>query len=1018
MVLAAWGYAALGAVSFTDQNLDAGYLNPGDVGIAIQQIVVQGDSTKQAYFDAITVRNLGTATHEEIVKIEIWNGGVKLGEITDPIGLATGGVTIPVNYTLAAGATATLEVRVDVAGTASVAGGETLILEVRFHYFLGATAYTSAWIADGKTEEIKRAGFEEIEETTLAAGNYNPGDGAGSPVQQVTFTDTDANSAQIEVTTIKVRNLGTATDADIEKLVVKVTDNGTTYTADTAAIPGIDLSTWNDGGVEFVPNNFVNGGGQWNGIVDDDAAIEILVEIKVKDPLASDGRTVRTEVIIELSEQQPGGDQNFVQSSQAPTTQTIRNAGVEEIEEQSTPPASGVLNPGELLIQKIRLTDFDVNNNVPEVTCVWVKNLGTANGGQNEDIVEIRVRTGAGTPLGTFNNAEIEDLRTTGVWLDITDQALSDDDGELVIEILFRIGDNLTPGATLRPRIMVKINEDLVNNNQDETNSAYESAAVDYPQFVELRDPGFEYAEDIAQDSATVYTGQRFCAQKIRLDDQDENDDGVTINPVVIKNLGTATGTDGGTEVVKIEIRNANGDLLGETEDTSGLTASGVTISTLQNNTVADNGATELWIWVTIAAPEEAEADRTVKLETTVFHLEDGATYQATVTSEAMFTIAINHRPVVDFNWSPTDPTWEDTITFTPQNVSDPDGDALVEYRWDFGDGSDPVVKTGAQSVTHEYPEGGTFTVTLTVTDERGLTGTKSKEITVEGRLNQPPTADFDWTPTSPEAGDEVTFTATASDPDDPPDTPLTYAWDFGDGTTLAASEDNQEVTHTYANAGTYTVTLTVSDSRGAQTVVEHDITVVEAVNAPPTITQFSASTNTPAVNQEVTFTATAADDENDEITDWEWDFGDGTTSTAAPPVTHTYTKTGFITVKVRAKDGNGSNTFGPWASLEIYVRGPGAADIGTKLAQNPVATQAAIEFLLPQGAENPVLRVFDLLGRLVFQSDAPVDGQFTWGLVDSADRAVPNGLYFYLITATLDGRTIRSEVGRILVVR
>jgi PKD repeat protein len=1003
MVLAAWGYAALGAVSFTDQNLDAGYLNPGDDGIAVQQIAIQGDSTKQAQFDAITVRNLGTATSDQITRIEIWDGGVQIGAVDNPIGLATGGVTIPVNYTLAAGATATIEVRVDVAGAGFVTGGETLILEVRFHYFLGATAYTSAWIADGKTEEIKKAGFEEIEETTLAAGNYNPGDGAGNPVQQVTFTDTDANTGAITVTQIKVRNLGTATGDDVAQITLTVRDGGVDYDATKT-----NLTNWNDGGVIFTLADL-----GWDGVVDDNAAIEITVEIQVIQPPAgspTDGRTVRTEVIIELTEQL----QDYSQRSQAPTTQTIRNAGVEEIEEQSTPPASGVLNPGEILTQTIQLGDTDVNNADVVITSVWIKNLGSANGAELNKIV---IRNGAGTLLREFTGAAIANFHTTGIDLDVTTANQADrtigDDSTFTLVIQYVLG-AITPGHTIQPRVKVRTTEN--------GSGPYESPTVDFPLVngnqVELRDPGFEYAEDIAQASATVYTGQRFCAQKIRLDDQDENDAGVTINPVVIKNLGTATGTDGGTEVVKIEIRNANDDLLGETEDTSGLTASGVTISTLQNNTVADNGATELWIWVTIAAPEEAVADRTMKLETTVFHLEDGATYQATVTSEATFTIAINHRPVVDFNWSPTDPTWEDTITFTPQNVSDPDGDALVEYRWDFGDGSDPVVKTSAQSVTHEYPDGGTFTVTLTVTDERGLAGTKSKEITVEGRPNQPPTADFDWAPTEPEAGDVVTFTADASDPDDPPDEPFTYAWDFGDGTTLAASEDNQEVTHTYANAGTYTVTLTVTDSRGAQTVVEHDITVVEAVNAPPTITQFSVSTNTPAVNQEVTFTANAADDENDEITDWEWDFGDGTTSTAAPPVTHTYTKTGFITVKVRAKDGNGSNTFGPWASLEIYVRGPGAADIGTKLAQNPVATQAAIEFLLPQGAENPVLRVFDLLGRLVFQSDAPVGDQFTWDLVDRADRAVPNGLYFYLITAALDGRTIRSEVGRILVVR
>ena len=700
------GWGALGAVSFTDQDLDAGYLNPGDDGIAVQQIRLQGDATKAAQFDAITVRNLGTATHDEIIRIEIWDGGAQIGAVDDPIGLATGGVTIPVDYVLAAGAVADVEVRMDVVGVADIAGGETLILEVRFHYFLNGTAYTSAWIADGETEDIKKAGFEEIQETTLAASNYNPGDGDGAPVQRVTFTDNDANDSAIQVNTITVRNLGTAADTDIDQLIVTVVYNGTDYVANPA------IAGWKDGGVPIDHTQFFDGVNPWDGQVADDAAIEIIVEIVVAGN-PTDGRTVRTEVEIDLDEQQPGGDQGFSQSSQAPTTQTIRDAGVEEIEEQSTAPASGVLNPGESLIQTIEVRDKDVNGDKPWVTRIWVRNEGTAGDGELESIT-VKVN---GAIINTFNT--FAGFATTGVWLDIADQQLNDD-GKLTIQILYRVGD-ITPGHTLQPRVKVESYEPAGTG-------PYETQAVDFPTAIELRDPGFEYVEDIAQDSATVYTGQRFCAQKIRLDDQDENDDGITINPVVIKNLGSATGTDAGTDVVKIEVRTADGDLLGETEDTSGFKSGGVTIPTLSNNAVADDGQVELWIWVTIAAPEEAAAGHTVRLQTTVFHQENGATYQAEVTSAATFTIAINHRPQVDFSWTPADPTWEDTITFTP-NATDPDGDALVQYEWDFGDGSDPVVRNTDEAVTHQYPDGGTFTVTLTVTDARGLTGTKSKPV-------------------------------------------------------------------------------------------------------------------------------------------------------------------------------------------------------------------------------------------------------------------------------------------------
>lgn len=992
------GYGALGAVGFTDQDLGAGYLNPGDDGITVQRIRVQGDATKQGRFDAITVRNMGTATHDEIIRIEIWDGGAQIGSVDDPIGLSTGGVTIPVDYVLAAGAVTDIEIKVDVAGTADIAGGETLALEVRFHYFLNGTAYTSAWIADGETEEIKKAGFEEIEETELESGNYNPGDGAGNPVQRVTFTDNDANDSGIQVNSVTVRNLGTAADTDIAQLLVTVVYNGTDYVANPA------VAGWKDGGVEIDHTEFSDGGNPWDGQVADDAAIEIIVEIVVAgNPV--DGRTVRTQIVVSLREQQPGGDQGFTQSSQAPTTQTIKDAGVEEIDEQSTAPTSGVLNPGESLVQSIEVQDTDVNGDKPWVTRIWVQNQGTAGDDEFESIT-VKVN---GAIINTFNT--FAGFGTTGVWLNIADQQLNDD-GKLRIQIVFRVGD-ITPGHTLQPRVKVESTE--------AGKGPYETQNVDYPLAVELRDPGFEYAEDIAQDSATVYTGQRFVAQKIRLDDQDENDDGVTINPVVIKNLGSATGTDAGTDVVKIEVRNADGDLLGETDDTSGFNTGGVTISTLDHNTVTDDGQVELWIWLTVADPEKAAAGHTIKLQTTVFHQENGATYQAQVTSGATFTIAINHRPQVDFTWSPTDPTWEDTVTFTPQNVSDPDGDALVEYRWDFGDGTDPVVKTTGEAVTHQYPDGGTFTVTLTVTDERGLTGTKSKQIAVQPRPNQAPTADFNWDPTEPEAGDVVTFHATAQDQDSPPDTPLTYAWDFGDGTTLPASEDNDQVTHTFAAADTYTVTLTVTDSRGAETEVQKEITVAEAVNDPPQVTAVTMNPASPQVNQEITFTATAVDPEGDPITDWEWDFdGDGTVdaTTAEGTATHTYTAPGFYTLRVRAKDAGGSDTFGPWYEDEFYVRGAGAAAIGTRLTQNPVTAEAVIEFFVPEGATDIRLRVFDLLGRLVFESTTPTGNRFRWDLTDEDGDPVPNGLYFYLITAIADGRTIRSEVGRILVLR
>jgi|GEM_PF-6438472 len=66
------------------------------------------------------------------------------------------------------------------------------------------------------------------------------------------------------------------------------------------------------------------------------------------------------------------------------------------------------------------------------------------------------------------------------------------------------------------------------------------------------------------------------------------------------------------------------------------------------------------------------------------------------------------------------------TVTFDASSSYDPDG-FIVSYSWNFGDGS----TASGQTVTHTYSSAGTYTVTLTVTDNEGLTSSTSKQITV-----------------------------------------------------------------------------------------------------------------------------------------------------------------------------------------------------------------------------------------------------------------------------------------------
>jgi outer membrane protein OmpA-like peptidoglycan-associated protein len=130
---------------------------------------------------------------------------------------------------------------------------------------------------------------------------------------------------------------------------------------------------------------------------------------------------------------------------------------------------------------------------------------------------------------------------------------------------------------------------------------------------------------------------------------------------------------------------------------------------------------------------------------------------------------------------------------------------------------------------------------------------------------------------------------------------PVSYTWNFGDGTTASGLR----VTHSFAQPGTYTVTVTASNARSSDSA-----TCTVTVTAPPVAAEIISLTANPMTFEvcapvTVTFNANVR---GDQPVTYSWNFGDGTTGTGAT-ATHTYSEPGSYTVTLTVSNAAGSDT-------------------------------------------------------------------------------------------------------------
>ncbi len=252
-------------------------------------------------------------------------------------------------------------------------------------------------------------------------------------------------------------------------------------------------------------------------------------------------------------------------------------------------------------------------------------------------------------------------------------------------------------------------------------------------------------------------------------------------------------------------------------------------------------------------------------------------------------TITVFEKPSVAFAFG-TGCVGDTTQLWADMTVVN--GGAIAGYSWDFGDGGTAY----SESVSHIYIAPGAYLVTLTVTDTSGCENDTSRYLTI----TTPPVAHF-----SAPADNCLSETILFHDLSTANDGYLTsWLWDFGDGNTQTVTFPNTpDVSHNYLAAGTFQVTLTVTDSYGCTHQEQRLITVNDS---PTALFMYQGGG---CEGSQVMFTDLSTTTGYQQVSGWQWSFGDPASgiynsSTLQNPV-HTFNAAGTYTVQLIAYSGN-----------------------------------------------------------------------------------------------------------------
>jgi len=340
-----------------------------------------------------------------------------------------------------------------------------------------------------------------------------------------------------------------------------------------------------------------------------------------------------------------------------------------------------------------------------------------------------------------------------------------------------------------------------------------------------------------------------------------------------------------------------------------------------------------------------------------------------------------------DFNYTLTDTCNPFTAAVT--NISQysplPNSATWTKFNWYYSDG---YTFTGTTPPAHDFPDTGTYTITLVMIDTTACNNPDSvtktihfQKMLVDAAINMPDSLCL---------GAGVTFTNGSTNG-------ITYIWIFGDGDTAMSSNPY----HVYDSTGIYTVTVIAINANACN----HSDTATKNIKIKAhAIADFAYTPVISVINSPITFI-----NHSQNATSYLWGFGDGNSSELENPV-HMYRKSGYYDVCL---DANNPDNCPDTICKRVYADIRPLIDIPNAFSPNGDGFN---DILYARGAavETMDLRIWNRWGQLVFESNSLDHG---W---DGMYNGKPQEMdaYAFVLTATfIDGTTFEKQ-GNITLLR